>query len=347
MFKPKYKYTHKIVNFLARISAARELVLNSPLIPKWTVTLRREAIIRSAHSSTSIEGNKLSLEQVSDLAYGREVIASRKDKQEVLNYLKVLENLESLTDGEKITEKDILNIHRMLTQNTLEDSSDCGVYRKRYVVVGNRLTGEIIFKPPPNEDVPQLMKDLVGWLNSLEAKELDPVIEAGIAHYEFVRIHPFIDGNGRTARVLASQILYLRGFDFKQFFCLDDYYDSDRQSYYRVLQSVNQKTLDLTNWLEYFVEGVNVSINVVKERVIRLSSERLKKTKRGQIALTERQMKIVEFINLHGKITNKDAREMFKVSPQAAYKEIVKLVKLEVIEPAGKGRSLSYRIKLG
>lgn len=347
MFKPKYKYTHKIVNFLARISAARELVLNSPLIPKWMVTLRREAIIRSAHSSTSIEGNKLSLEQVSDLAYGREVMASRKDKQEVLNYLKVLENLESLTDGEKITEKDILNIHRMLTQNTLEDSSDCGVYRKRYVVVGNRLTGEIIFKPPPNEDVPQLMKDLVGWLNSLEAKELDPVIEAGIAHYEFVRIHSFIDGNGRTARVLASQILYLRGFDFKQFFCLDDYYDSDRLSYYRVLQSVNQKTLDLTNWLEYFVEGVNVSINVVKERVIRLSSERLKKTKRGQIALTERQMKIVEFINLHGKITNKDAREMFKVSPQAAYKEIVKLVKLEVIEPAGKGRSLSYRIKLG
>ncbi len=99
-----------------------------------------------------------------------------------------------------------------------------------------------------------------------------------------------MDGNGRTARVLATLILYLRGFDSKQFFCLDDYYDSDRPSYYRALQGVDQNTLDLTNWLEYFVEGVRVSIEAVKERVVRLSSERLRKAKKGQIALTERQM---------------------------------------------------------
>lgn len=138
------------------------------------------------------------------------------------------------------------------------------------------------------EDIPKLMKALIVWLNSPEAQALDPVIEAGIAHYEFVRIHPFVDGNGRSARVLSTLILYLRGFDAKQFFCLDDYYDSDRPAYYRTLQSVDQKTLDVTHWLEYFVEGVKVSIAVVKERVVRLSSERLRKTKKGQIALTER-----------------------------------------------------------
>jgi len=142
-------------------------------------------------------------------------------------------------------------------------------------------------------------------------------------------------------------ILYLRGFDAKQFFCLDDYYDSERQAYYGVLRSIDQRTLDLTHWLEYFVEGVKVSILAIKERVIRLSSERLRRSNKGQIALTERQMRIVEFINLHGKITNKDVREMFKVSPQAAHKEIIKLVKLEVIKPFGKGRSLSYQHKLG
>ena len=69
---------------------------------------------------------------------------------------------------------------------------------------------------------------MVQWINSEEPKELEPVIEAGIVHYEFVRIHPFIDGNGRTERVLATSILYKRIFDAKQFFCLDDYYDSDR-----------------------------------------------------------------------------------------------------------------------
>jgi Fic family protein len=317
------------------------------LIPKWEVTLRHEAIIRSAHSSTAIEGNRLSLDQVSDLAHGREVMATQKDKQEVLNYLTVLESIDKLTDGKSITKKNILDIHKMITQETLENPSDCGVFRTRYVVVGNRLTGEVIFRPPSNEEVPQLVQELVEWLYSSEAKALDSVIEAGIAHYEFVRIHPFVDGNGRTARVLATLILYLRGFDAKQFFCLDDYYDSDRQSYYSALQSVDKNTLDLTEWLDYFVEGVEVSIGAVKERVVRLSSERLRKTRRGQIVLTEKQMRIVEFINQNGRITNRNVREMFKISPQAAHKEILKLVKLDVIKAVGKGRNLFYQLKLG
>ena len=345
MFKPKFHYTDKMVRDLTHISAARELILNSPFIPKWEVSLRREAIIRSAHSSTAIEGNRLSLEQVSDLAHGREIMATRKDKQEVLNYLKVLDAIDKLTDGQKLTEKNLLQIHKMVTRGTLENPSDCGSYRDRYVIVGNRLTGEVIFRPPANKDVPKLMAALIAWLSSPDAQALDPVIRAGVAHYEFVRIHPFIDGNGRTARVLAALVLYLSGFDTKQFFCLDDYYDSDRPEYYRVLQGVDQKTLDTTHWLEYFVEGVKVSIAAVKESVVRLSSERLRKTKKGQIALTEKQMRIVELINQNGRITNRDVRENFKVSSQAAHKELIKLVEAGVIEAGGRGRSLSYRIK--
>ena len=241
MFKPNFRITNKIINYIADIAADREVILNSPLIPKWEVALRKEAIIRSAHSSTSIEGNRLSLKQVSNLAQGREVMATRKDKQEVLNYLNVLRNIGNLIKGNFITEKDILNIHRMVTKNTLNNPDDCGVYRNRYVVVANRFTGEIFFRPPKNKDVPGLIGDLVKWINSKEVREFNSVIEAGIVHYEFVRIHPFVDGNGRTARILATLILYLLGFDTKQFFCLDDYYDSDREAYYRALQSVDQK----------------------------------------------------------------------------------------------------------
>ena len=157
-----------------------------------------------------------------------------------------------------MSDQDILNVHRMVTKDTLDNPGDCGAYRNCYVVVANRLTGQVLFRPPKNDDVPGLIKDLIELINLGEAKELDPIIEAGISHYEFVRIHPFVDGNGRTARVLATLILFLRGFDAKQFFCLDDYYDSDRQTYYRALQSVDQDTLDLTNWLEYFVEGVSI-----------------------------------------------------------------------------------------
>jgi len=342
MFRPNFHYTHHIVRLLAKISAAREVILNSPLIPRWEVDLRREAIIHSAHSSTSIEGNRLSLEQVSKLAQGRRITGTRKDKQEVLNYLNVLKNIGTLVRSDKIREKDILKMHRMVTKDTLDNPKDCGVYRSRYVVVANPLTHEVFFRPPKNEDVPRLVRDLLEWINSDEAKELDSIIEAGVAHYEFVRIHPFIDGNGRTARVLATWILYKRGFDTKQFFCLDDYYDSDRSAYYKALQSVNQSTLDVTKWLEYFVEGVNISVEAVQERVIRLSSERLRKARKGQIALTERQMRIVEHINLYGKIKNSDVRKMFKLSDRAALKEIRKLIDLKVIKSEGKGRSLFY-----
>lgn len=342
MFKPKFKYTNKIVKLLTKISASRETILNSPLIPKWNITLRQEAIIHSAHSSTSIEGNRLSLEQVSELARGREITAARKDKQEVLNYLDVLRNMKNLIKENFITEIDILNIHRMVTKNTLDNLEDCGVYRNRYVVVANRFTGEVFFRPPQNQEVPGLVKNLLSWMNSKESKELDPVIEAGIVHYEFVRIHPFVDGNGRTARVLAALILYLRGFDTNQFFCLDDYYDSDRPAYYKALQSVKPDTLDLTNWLEYFTEGVNISTEAVKERVVRLSSKRMRKAKGRQIALTERQMRIIEFINQNGKITNRDVREMFKLSNRAALDEINKLLELQALKSQGKGRALHY-----
>ena len=342
MFKPRFRHTNKIVRLLTRISAAREVILNSPLIPRWEVTLRRDAIIHSAHSSTSIEGNRLSLEEVSDLAQGREIMATRKDRQEVLNYLNVLETIGKLVEGDSMQENDILEIHRMVTKDTLDNPGDPGVYRSRYVVVANRLTGEVLFRPPKNEDVPRLTKDLVKWMNSEEARELDPLIEAGIVHYEFVRIHPFVDGNGRVTRVLAILILYLRGFDTKQFFCLDDYYDSDRQSYYRALQSIDQKTLDLTTWLEYFVEGVNVSIEEVKKRVIRLSSERLRRATEGQIALTERQMQIVEYINQNSKIATGDISKMFEITRQAALKEVSKLVDLDVVKLRGKGRGAHY-----
>jgi len=342
MFKPKYLITPNVLNNLIKTAEAKALIDNAYLVPRWEVALRREALIKNAHASTSIEGNPLSLEQVSELAMGRDIMATRKAKAEVLNYLKVLEDLPSLAEDGKITEKVILKIHRLLTKDVLENPADSGVYRNRQVVIGNRLTGVITFRPPDTKDVPILMKEFVKWLNNKDALETNPVLTAGISHYEFLRIHPFIDGNGRAARASASLILYLRGFDTKRFFALDDYYDSDRQAYYKALQSADSKTLDITEWLEYFTYGVALQIEKVKERVLSLSSDLKRKRLKGQIALTDRQMKIVERINDYGYITNKTIREMFKLSDEGALKEIKKLLSLGVIKPEGRGRNIRY-----
>jgi len=269
-------------------------------------------------------------------------MAKRRDKLEVLNYIGVLKKLPRLTSDNKITEKTVLKIHRMITKGTLENPKYEGVYRDRQVVVVNRLTGKIVFHPPKTEDVLHLMNALLNWLMDEETQNMDPVLQAGIVHYEFVRIHPFVDGNGRTARTLATLILYIRGFDTRRFFALDEYYDSDRMAYYRALQSVDSKSLDLTSWLEYFTTGVAASVLKVKERILRLSSDKLRRDVKGQIALTERQMQIVEIIHERGAITSKEFQQLFRVSRQAVHKEISKLVKLGVIKAIGKARSTKY-----
>jgi Fic family protein len=344
MYKPNFCYKNKIIRNLTSIAEARVIIINSPLIPKWQVFLRRDALIQSAHSSTAIEGNPLTLEEVSELAAGREIMVNRKDRQEVLNYIEALEKMPEFAEKKPFASSDLLKIHGIVSRNTLENPADEGVFRNRQVVVGNRRTGRIVYTPPLADQVPRLVKIFLEWFLSPTALELDPVIHAGISHYEIARIHPFIDGNGRTARVLASLILYIRGFDLNRYFTLDDYYDNDRRAYYDALKTVDAETQDLSQWLEYFTEGVAVSIDAVKKKVIGLSKDIKVLKQKGQIALTDRQMKIVEWLVENGSITNRKIREIFNLSNRMALNEIEELIRINIISKTGQGRSVRYEL---
>ena len=326
--------------------SGREIIEHSRLIPKWELTLREEAQLHNAHSSTSIEGNKLTLEQVRALSEKKEITASAKDKHEVINYLQALDSVSQYAK-KKIDVKLFLRIHKTLTKGTLKQEKDCGVFRDRQVFVGKRIFDgtqlkEVVeYTPPDTKEVPGLVEEFLSWLNSDGATKINPVILAGIVHYEIARIHPFIDGNGRTARLLASLVLYKSGFDHRRFFALDDYYDKDRPLYYAALKTAQQNKGDITKWLEYFTDGVLDSINKVKDAITRLGFA--SKTKGAdQIELTPRQVKILEKIKGNGKITNRDLRSMFNISRQAILKEISKLVEVGIIKLVGKGRGAYY-----
>jgi Fic family protein len=339
MFEPTFQYTDVIVNNLTRIEEARTIINRAPLIPNWELSLRKAAFLTSAHSSTAIEGNTLSFEEVTALAEGRNITVRRKDRQEVLNYFNALEKIPDFASENPLTETDLLEIHRIITEETLDNSEDEGSFRNRQVVVGNRITGEIIFRPPDTAEVTRLIGNFLEWFNSPQLERFNPVITSGITHYELVRIHPFIDGNGRTARIMAMLVLYKKGYDVKRFFSLDDFYDMDRAAYYEALNSVNQESLDLTNWLEYFTEGVAVSIKAVEDKVLGLSRHE------GQIPLNERQMKIVEKLIAEKRIANRDIQEMFNLSHSSAFDEIKKLLDLKVIKQMGAGRSVHYVLR--
>jgi Fic family protein len=347
VFNSKYTVTDKILNNLTAIASAREVIEQAYLVPKWEAKLRRQALLRNTHSSTAIEGNKLSFEQVEALAEGKDIVATNKDKQEVLNYLEGLEKIPDLVEKGGIEVADILNIHRILTKNVMQNAADSGAFRNRQVFVGKRVfdgTGfkeEVEYMPPKTDEVPGLVKEFIGWLNLDKTWGINPVLLAGIVHYEIARIHPFIDGNGRSARLLATLILYLSGFDHRRIFALDDYYDSDRQSYYAALKTAQVNNGDITQWLEYFTTGVAYSVNEAKEAVLKVGLKK-KNGQKAQIALSSKQMKIVEYINMNGKVTNKDLRGLFKISAQAVHKELTKLVELKIIKRAGEGRALRY-----
>jgi len=345
-FNLKYIITEKILSNLTAIAAAREVIEQAHLVPKWEAKLRRQALLRNTHSSTAIEGNKLTLEQVEALAEGKDVVATSKDKKEALNYLEALENIPSFTEKGKFKIADLLNIHRMITRDVMQNSTESGVFRNRQVFVGKRVFDGTTFKevveymPPKTEEVPQLVQEFIDWLNLDKSWGMNPVLLAGIVHYEIARIHPFIDGNGRTSRLFATVILYLSDFDHRRIFALDDYYDRDRQAYYAALKTAQIADGDITRWLEYFTDGILYSVTEAKDAVLKVGSKR--KSGQAQIALTPKQMKIVEFINVNVKVTNKDLQGLFKISAQAVHKELVKLVELKVIKPVGEGRALHY-----
>jgi Fic family protein len=349
VFKPKYTITDKILNNISQIMAGREVIEHSKLIPKWDLKLKKEARIHNAHSSTSIEGNKLTLEQVAALAENKEVIATEKDKKEVLNYLKALDSIPEYASKKAIDVKLFLKVQETVTIGTLQDDKDCGVFRNRQVFIGRRIFDGTSFKeiveymPPETKDVPRLVSEFLDWLNSDKIKDINPIILAGVVHYEIARIHPFIDGNGRTARLMASLVLYKSGFDHRRFFALDDYYDENRSAYYAALKTAQTNKGDITKWFEYFTDGVLYSINKVKDFITKMGVS-AKIGEEGRIELTQKQIKILERIKEKGKVTNKDLRDMFGITRQAMLKEISKLIDVKLIELVGKGRNAYYKI---
>ncbi len=323
MFIAKYTITNSILKNIGIIDTAREIVANAPLIPAWEAKFRKEAIERTVHHGTHLEGNNLSEEEVKDVLDGREVFARDRDIQEVINYRNVLKFIDSIAvqigvgKSYILTIETILEIHKLTTQRILPDET-AGKFRVRQVVVKNTRTGQVSFTPPPAAEVYYLIEDLIAWVNSDETRQLHPVIKAGIIHYELSRIHPFVDGNGRTARAVATLIMFLDGYDIRKFFSLEEYFDENPMDYYVTLQTVsNQLVLDtherdLTPWLEYFVQGVAIELNRVKERVQRISADARVKDKLGeQVELNERQMMIMEYLHRHKSMMNKDFRKIF------------------------------------
>ena len=222
-----------------------------------------------------------------------------------------------------------------------------GNYRKKEVVVKDSANRQVVFRPPKAIEVPYQLDDFFVWLNSKGGKENHPVLRSGITHFELVRIHPFIDGNGRAARAFALLILFKEGYDIKRFFSLEEHFDREAASYYQALQSVKISGGDLTGWLAYFTQVLAIEFSRIKERVRKLSIDQHLRKKMGkQVALSERELKLVEYLQENQQLTMQEAKKVIpEYSEDTILRDLRGLIKKGIVKKKGKTKGAVYIIK--
>ena len=214
------------------------------------------------------------------------------------------------------------------------------------VVSGAMGREKVHYEAPNDENVAKEMVKFLEWFNS--KLEIDPVLKAAIAHLWFVTIHPFEDGNGRLARTIADMQLTRADGIVQRFYSMSAQIRIERKTYYEILESTQKGTLDITEWLVWFIKCLDRAIDysdVVLAKV-------LKKAKYWELLATkninDRQRLIINKLldNFEGKLTTTKYSKIAKCSSDTALRDIQNLIEQDVLEKENSGgRSTSYKLK--
>lgn len=276
-FAPHFTYTNSMVRHIGLIESARAVVDVLPLPPDRALWLRQAARQRATRNSTRIEGNTLNRTQVEQavLSFGK---TQTEMQQEVRNYWRALEWIEEQIEVRRPFSEDfICELHSIVLVRGHGRRGTKTTYRVEECPVVDSASRTIDYAPPKPGDVPELMRGLVSWLRSEAATELPGPVRAGLLAHRFVTIHPFMDGNGRTARALATAELWRGGYEMKGFLSLEEYYTADLQAYYDSLQMGlpvhyygGRNDPDHTPWLEYFLASMAQAAESLRARAVAL-----------------------------------------------------------------------------
>jgi Fic family protein len=349
-FAPIFTITPHITNDLMQIESMRERMEALPVHPTLLVSLRESARLFSTHYSTMIEGNRLTQEQVDQVCRANQHFAGReRDEAEVKGYYVALKYIEQwIQSGSPLTERIVQQLHALVMAGG-KTHIQPSPYRDGQNVIRDSLTGGIVYMPPEAKDVAPLMKALVKWLKSPAAKTLPVPLQAGIAHYQFATIHPYYDGNGRTARLLTSAILHQGGYALKGLYALEEYYARDLPAYYRALDVggshnyyFGRETADITRWIGYFIAGMAESFVAVVKHATQAAQSGVPDYHDLLQSLEPIQRRAIEIFALKPSITSQEIQETFGHKPRTARALLSRWVKegfLVVLTPAKKNRT--------
>ncbi len=354
-FQPKFSFTAQIAIDLMRIEGARQAVVHLPITVSVLTALRETARLYSTHYSTVIEGNRLTQEQVSKVIGKRGHFPGReRDEREVLGYYAALEKVEQLARaGEAVTERQVQHLHALVMAGG-KTAVRPTPYRDGQNVIRDSRNRDIVYMPPEAKDVSQLMGELIAWLKSSETSGLPCPVRAGIAHYQFATIHPYYDGNGRTARLLTTLILHLGEYDLKGLYSLEEYYARNLSAYYEALTVgpshnyyLGRAESDLTSWVEYFCHGAAESFENVRKRAEEAAGLGLSDASVQLRQLDARQRKVLGLFRESNNITSHDVERLFKLSQRTSRDLLSRWSQegfLTVVDPAKKSRKYGLSV---
>ena len=339
MFSPKFTYTDKLVNNIALIKelsgglAARQFP--SIVLHEFT----REARALSSYSSTAIEGNPLPLTVVKQILKTKPRNI-RDAEKEVLNYNNALLYLDEQIQHHKvstISRQLVCEVQAMVTTGLLPRSQR-GKYRNQAVFVNDPIIRKTVCWPPDYQDVSGLISELLDFMDDDE-RNLDCVILAGIFHQQFVIIHPFLDGNGRTVRLLTNLLMARLGLNTFRLFSFENYYNAAVSKYFEMIVLKGNyydvyQNWDFTPWLEYFSTGIVDELQRVSKLLTETTSRRFR--------LQGHEKTILEFLDAYGMITAADYAKLTNRSKASRILDFGKLVEMKLIERKGEGRGVYY-----
>ena len=336
MFNPKYTITDTLATNMRKVG---ELIgeLNSKAFAGTVfLNLEKDARALSSFSSTRIEGNPLPLTDVKKIlkSVPQHILDTER---EVLNYNKALTLLDKkikLNEKIQITNDFICKIQGLVVDMLVVKSYQ-GKYRNEPVFINDPIKRETVYLPPDDKDVLLLMKELVDFINSKQ-KEIDPLILAGIFHKQFVIVHPFIDGNGRTTRLITKTLLARLGINTFPLFSFENYYNNNITKYFQTVGVFGNyyelaDKIDFTQWLEFFTDGIINELGRIKGLLPQY-----------QARLEPHHKQILDYIKENGSIT---AREYAKITDRAKATRIndfKKLTQMDLIKTIGVGKAIYY-----
>lgn len=314
------------------------------LSPQALGMLKRSVIVTSSGASTRIEGARLTDEQVAKLLKGIKIQKLiTRDEQEVAGYAELLTNVFDSYTNLKLSESTIKHFHSELLKYSEKDTR----HRGKYKFGSNRVEARdregnlvgILFDPTPAHLVVKEMSELLETaINLLDKKEAHPLIVIGNFIFEFLSIHPFQDGNGRTSRVLTNLLLLKNGYEYMPYVSHEKLIEDNKNEYYIALNK-SQKTWkteheDISPWILFFL---TILLKQAQMAIVLLSQESI-----GHL-LSEKQTAVWDYFNKHEIITPKKLRDDLKIAGPTVAQILNKLLEMKKIHRIGKGRATRYK----